>query len=93
MPEAIHAWVPVSSLQSDPCEKPLDQSAIFFDSAEPITTPLIPKHPGSGCFVDWFFGDVECFKRSDWITMAHDQGGGWFEGDRDRLQAIQAHVT
>ena len=43
-----------------------------FDSAEPITTPLIPKHPESGCFADWFFGDVECFKRSDWITVTID---------------------
>ena len=25
-----------------------------FDSAEPLTTPLILKHPESGCFADWF---------------------------------------
>ena len=41
----------------------------LFDSAEPITTPLIPKHPESGCFADWFLGDVECFKRSNWTTI------------------------
>ena len=32
-----------------------------FDSAEPITTPLVLKHPESGFFVDWFLGDIECF--------------------------------
>ena len=40
-----------------------------FDSAEPITTQRTPKHPESGCFADWFFGDIECFKCSDWITI------------------------
>ena len=43
-----------------------------FDSAEPITVQPhlpIPKHPESGCFADWFLGDVECFKCSDWITI------------------------
>ena len=56
-------------LKSDPREKPLAQSAIPFDSAEPITTPLIPKHTESGCFADWFLGDIEYFKCSDWITI------------------------
>ena len=36
---------------------------------EPITTLLTPKHPESGCFPDWFLGDIECFKCSDWITI------------------------
>ena len=29
--------------------------SLSFDSAEPITTPLIPKHPESGCFADCHF--------------------------------------
>ena len=69
LPEAFHARFPVSSLQSDPARKASGPERDPFDSAEPITIPLIPKHPESGCFADWFFGDVECFKRSDWITM------------------------
>ena len=69
LPEAFHARFPVSSLQSDPARKASGPERDPFDSAEPITTLLIPKHPESGCFADWFFGDVECFKRSDWITM------------------------
>ena len=55
-------------LKSDTREKPLDLSSPFA-STEPITTPLIPKHPESGCFANWFSGDIECFKRSDWITI------------------------
>ena len=53
-------------LKSDPREKPLSHPV---DSAEPITTLLIPEHPESGCFADWFLGDIECFKCSDWITI------------------------
>ena len=56
-------------LKSDLREKPLDQSAIPLDSAEPITTTLIPKHLESGCFTDRFLGDIECFICSDWITI------------------------
>ena len=57
-------------LKSDPREKPLDQSAIpLIAPVEPITTPLIPKQPESGCFADWFLRDIECFKCSDWITI------------------------
>ena len=44
-----------------------------FDSAEPVTIPLIRKHPESGCFTDWLSndlpGDVECIKRCDWTTI------------------------
>ena len=60
-----------------------------------MTTPLIPKHPESGCFADWFLGDGECFKCSDWITITIGawSGHGWFEGDKDQIQTIQAHVT
>ena len=39
-----------------------------FDSAELITTSLIPKHPG--CFADWFLRDIKRFKCPDWITIA-----------------------
>ena len=52
-------------LKSDPRETKRHP----FDSAEPITTPLIPKHPESGCFADWFLGDIEGFRCSDWITI------------------------
>ena len=38
------------ALKSDPRENPVDQSAI------PLIALLIPKHPESGCFVDWFLG-------------------------------------
>ena len=40
-----------------------------FDTSEPITTPVIPKHSESGYFADWFLRDIECFKRSYWITI------------------------
>ena len=50
MPEAFHARFPVG-----PERHP-------FDSAEPITTLLTAKHPESGCFADWFLGDIECFE-------------------------------
>ena len=50
-----------------------------FDSPEPVRTPLIPKHPESGCFADWFLGDIECFICSDWITITIGacSGRGW----------------
>ena len=56
---------------------------------------LIPKHPESGCFADWFLGDIECFKCSDWITITIGAWSerGWFEGDKDLIQTIQAHIT
>ena len=83
-------------LKSDPREKPLDQSAIpLIAPVEPITTPLIPKHPESGCSADWFPGDIECFKCSDWITITIGAWSerGWFEGDKDQIQIIQAQIT
>ena len=58
-----------SSLKKWPARKASGPQRHPFDSAEPITTPLIPKHPESGCFADWFLGDVECFECSDWITI------------------------
>ena len=50
-----------------------------FDSPEPVRTPLIPKHPESGCFAHWFLGDIECFICSDWITITIGacSGRGW----------------
>ena len=58
-----------SSLKKRPTRKASGPELYPFDSAEPITTPLIPKHPESGCLANWFSGDIECFKRSDWITI------------------------
>ena len=60
-----------------------------------MPTPLIPKHPDSGCFADWFLGDGECFECSDWImiTIGAWLGRRWFEGDKDQIQTIQAHIT
>ena len=60
-----------------------------------MTTPLIPKHPEYGCFADWFLGDGECFKCSDWITITIGAWSGhrWFEDDKDQIQTIQAHIT
>ena len=60
-----------------------------------MTTPLIPKHPESGCFADWFLGDGECFKCSDWImiTIGAWSRHRWFEGDKGQIQTIQAHIT
>ena len=57
-----------SSLKKWPARKASGPERHPFDSAEPITTPLIPKHPESGCFADWFLGNIECFICSDWIT-------------------------
>ena len=76
-----------SSLKKWPARKASGPERHPFDSAEPITTPLIPKHPESGCFADWFLGDVECFKFSDWITITIGawSGRGWFEGDEDQI--------
>ena len=57
-------------LKSDPREKPLHQSGIpLIAPSQLLYNPaaLIPKHPG--CFADWFLGDIECFKCSDWITI------------------------
>ena len=54
-----------SSHKKRPARKASGPERHPFDSAEPITTPLIPKHPESGCFTDWFLGDIECFKCSD----------------------------
>ena len=80
-------------LKSDPREKPLDQSAIPLIAQ--ITTPLIPKHPESACFADWFLGDIKRFKCSDWITITIGTWSErqWFEGDKDQIQTIQAHIT
>ena len=46
-------------------------------------------------FCEWFLGDVECFKCSDWITVTivASSGRGWFEGDKDQIQTIQAHIS
>ena len=76
-----------SSLKKWPARKASGPERHPFDSAEPITTPLIPKHPESGCSADWFLGDVECFKCSDWITITIGAwwGRGWFEGDEDQI--------
>ena len=84
-----------SSLKKWPSRKASEPDRHTFDSAEPITTPLIPKHPESGCFADWFLGDIECFKCSDWITITIGawSGRGCFEGDKDQIQRIQAHIT
>ena len=58
--------------KSDPRKKPLNQSTISLIVL--ITTLLILKHPESGCFADWFLGDIECFNRSpDWITITQAQ--------------------
>ena len=86
-----------SSLKKWPARKASGPERHPFDSAEPITTPLIPKHPESGCFgfADWFLGDIECFKCSAWITTTIGawSGRGWFEADVDQIQTIQAHIT
>ena len=76
-----------SSLKKWPARKASGPERHPFDSAEPITTPLIPKHPESGCSADWFLGDVECFKCSDWITITIGAwwGRGWFEADEDQI--------
>ena len=55
-------------LKSDPREKPLDQSAIpLIAPSQLLYNPAYTKT--SGCFADWFLGDIECFKCSDWITI------------------------
>ena len=84
-----------SSLKKWPGRKASGSERHPFDSAEPITTPLIPKHPESRCFADWFLGDTECFKCSDWITITIGawSGHGCFEGDKDQIQRIQPHIT
>ena len=83
------------SLKKWPARKVSGPDRHPFDSAEPNTTLIISKHPESGCFAYWFLGDIECFKRSDWITITTDawSGRGWFEGDKDQIQTIQAHIT
>ena len=43
-----------SSLKKWPMRKASGPERHPFDSIEPITTPLTPKHPDSGCFADWF---------------------------------------
>lgn len=81
----------LSSSETDTTTLPVQKASTPecdpFDSAEPVTTPLIPTHPESGCFDEWLLGDFECFKCSDWITITIGawSGCGWFEGDRDRL--------
>ena len=47
------------------------------------------------CFADWFLGDGECFKCSDWImiTIGAWSRHRWFEGDKGQIQTIQAHIT
>ena len=95
VPEAFHARFPVSVKSFKTWKKWPERKASGperhpFDSAEPITTPPIPKHPASGCFADCFLGGVECFKCSDWITVAIGAWSGrwWFEGDKDQTQTI-----
>ena len=58
-----------SSLKKRPTRKASGPELYPFDSAEPITTPPIPKHLESGCFADWFLPEIESFKCSDWITI------------------------
>ena len=84
-----------SSLKKWPARKASGREHHPLYSTEPITTPLIPKHPESGCFADWFLGDIECFKCSDWITITIGAWSdcGWFESDKDLIQTIQAHIT
>ena len=48
-------------LKSDPREKPLDQSAISLIAPSQLQPRLYQT--------DWFLGDIECFKCSDWITI------------------------
>ena len=78
-------------LKSDPREKPLDQSAI------PLIAPsqLQPRLYQNIRFADCFLGDIECLKCSGWITItiAAWSGRGCFEGDKDQIQRIQAHIT
>ena len=57
------------SLEKGPAQKASGPERHPFDSTKPITTPVIPKHPDSGFFADSFLGDIECFKRSYWITI------------------------
>ena len=77
-----------SSLKKWTAQKASGPERHPLDSAEPITTPLILKHPESECFADWFLGHTECSKRSDCITITIGawSGRGWFE-------TIQAHIT
>ena len=56
-------------LKKGPARKAPGPERHPFDSTEPITTPLIPKHPEYGCLADWFLGDIECFKYSYRITI------------------------
>ena len=56
-------------LEKGPARKASGPERHPFDSTKPITTPVIPKHPESGCFADSFLGDIESFKRSYWITI------------------------
>ena len=82
-----------SSLKKWPARKASGPERHPLDSAEPITH--IPEHPESGCSADWFPGDIECFKCSDWITITIGAWSerGWFEGDKDQIQIIQAQIT
>ena len=65
----MHSFWFRSSLKKGPARKASGSERHPFEGAEPITTPLIAKHPESGCFAGWFLGDVECFKCADWITI------------------------
>ena len=70
VPEAFHTRFPVLvKFSKSPAQKASGPEGHPFDSAEPMPTPLIPKHPESGYFADWFLGDGECFKCSDWIMI------------------------
>ena len=84
-----------SSPKKWPARKASEPERHPFHSAEPITTPLTPKHTEYGCFADWFLGDIEYFKCSDWITITIGAWSEreWFEGDKDLIQTIQAHIT
>ena len=82
------------SLKKWPARKASGPQRHPFDSAEPITTPLIPKRPESGCFADWFLGDIECFNSSDWITITTGAcSGRECLKVTDQIKTIQAHIT
>ena len=78
-------------LKSDAREKPLGQSAIPLIAPSQLQPRLYQNIQNNyGCFADWFLGDIECFKCSDWITITI---GAWsergcFEGDKDQIQTI-----
>ena len=55
-------------LKSDPREKPLDQSAIYLIAPSQLQ-PRLYQNIQYLDVADWFLGDIECFKCSDWVTI------------------------